>query len=195
MTASLFPTWTASGQRRLISSRTRGASAASRSVLLIKKTTGIPCCLRARHSVTVWGRTPSQAQTRRTAPSMAHRLCSTSAAKSAWPGVSTRLIMQPFRHIRTAAARTDMPRRFSTGRESVWAVPLSTLPASRMAPVRESSCSVRVVLPASTSAKMPMLRMFMGSSRSPRRQRIRGEDNTNIQEKTRVDNAIFISLS
>lgn len=41
-----------------------------------------------------------------------------------------------------AAAGTEMPRRRSTSRRSVWAVPSSTLPTVRMAPQCRSICSV-----------------------------------------------------
>lgn len=61
----------------------------------------------------------------------------------------------------TQLAFTEMPRLRSTGRLSVRVVPLSTLPAWRMAPACISRCSVRVVLPASTWANMPIFRSCM----------------------------------
>jgi hypothetical protein len=48
------------------------------------------------------------------------------------------------------AARIVMPRSRSRSSESVWVVPASTLPTREIAPAANSSCSVRVVLPAST---------------------------------------------
>lgn len=43
-----------------------------------------------------------------------------------------------------------IPRRRSSGSESVWVMPASTAPSRSMAPESYSSRSVRVVLPAST---------------------------------------------
>src|SRR5205823_7739889 len=50
-----------------------------------------------------------------------------------------------------------MPRCCSSANESVWVVPLSTLPIASITPAAYSSRSVRVVLPASTCAKIPKL--------------------------------------
>src|SRR2546429_5549174 len=48
-----------------------------------------------------------------------------------------------------------IPRCCSSGSESVCVVPASTLPIASITPARYSSRSVRVVLPASTCAKIP----------------------------------------
>src|SRR5580704_18159102 len=55
-----------------------------------------------------------------------------------------------------------MPRRRSTSIESVRVVPASTLPSSGMAPASNSSRSVRLVLPASTCARIPRLSVRKG---------------------------------
>src|SRR5215510_1039899 len=53
-----------------------------------------------------------------------------------------------------------MPRCRSSAMESVWVLPSSTLPISSMTPTVKSSRSVRLVLPASTCATMPMFTEF-----------------------------------
>src|SRR5947207_11931041 len=53
-----------------------------------------------------------------------------------------------------------MPRCRSSDSESVCVVPASTLPASSMTPASYSSRSVRVVLPASTCARIPRFSSF-----------------------------------
>src|SRR6478672_9620460 len=55
-----------------------------------------------------------------------------------------------------------MPRSRSRSSESVWVVPASTLPTRSMAPAVKRSRSVRVVLPASTWARIPRLSVRMG---------------------------------
>ena len=50
-----------------------------------------------------------------------------------------------------------MPRARSRARESVWVLPRSTLPTWSMIPAAKSSRSVRLVLPASTCARIPRL--------------------------------------
>ena len=85
-----------------------------------------------------------------------------------------RLISVSRQRMGTQAACTEMPRRRSTSRRSVWAVPSSTLPTVRMAPQCRSICSVRVVLPVSTWAITAILRIMETSIRkrggSPRYQ-------------------------
>src|SRR4029077_15818248 len=53
-----------------------------------------------------------------------------------------------------------MPRCRSSVSESVSVVPASTLPTASMTPASYSSRSVRVVLPASTCAKIPRFSSF-----------------------------------
>src|SRR3712207_5163287 len=52
-----------------------------------------------------------------------------------------------------------MPRFCSSARESVWVLPSSTLPISSMTPAAYSSRSVKVVLPASTCARIPRFKV------------------------------------
>lgn len=49
----------------------------------------------------------------------------------------------------------EIPRSFSSAKLSVTVEPLSTLPIFLIAPVWYNKCSVKVVLPASTCAKIP----------------------------------------
>src|SRR3954468_2349467 len=57
----------------------------------------------------------------------------------------------------TTAFLIVMPRRRSSASVSVWVLPRSTLPTSSMTPASCSRRSVRVVLPASTWARIPRL--------------------------------------
>src|SRR3954454_15568494 len=82
--------------------------------------------------------------------------------KSGCPGVSTTLTVVPSSGNDTTAALIVMPRRRSRARLSVWVVPESTDPGSSMTPARCRSRSVRVVLPASTWARMPRLSKRVG---------------------------------
>src|SRR5881392_3632459 len=54
-----------------------------------------------------------------------------------------------------------MPRARSNSRVSVCVVPLSTLPTDLMTPVSKRMRSVRLVLPASTCARIPILIIAM----------------------------------
>src|SRR5215472_7333862 len=75
--------------------------------------------------------------------------------KSGWPGVSIRLTVTSSIGNDTTAGRIVMPRCCSSASESVRVVPLSTLPTSAITPAAWRSRSVRVVLPASTCARIP----------------------------------------
>src|SRR5436305_12607478 len=55
----------------------------------------------------------------------------------------------------TTADLIVMPRCRSSARESVWVLPASTLPTASITPAAYSSRSVRLVLPASTCARIP----------------------------------------
>ena len=153
---------TAGDSRRAIASTTRSGSAPARSILLTKIRVGTRSRRSARNSSGVCGWTPSTAETTRTAPSSTSRTRSTSAMKSGWPGVSTRLTARSPTRNEATADRIVMPRSRSSSSESVWVVPASTLPTRSMAPVVKRSRSVRVVLPASTWARMPRLSVRMG---------------------------------
>ena len=145
-----------------IASTTRSGSAPARSILLTKISVGTWSRWSARNRSGVCGWTPSTAETTRIAPSSTPRTRSTSAMKSGWPGVSTRLTARSPTRNEATAERIVMPRSRSSSSESVWVVPASTLPTWSMAPAVKRSRSLRVVLPASTWARMPRLSVRMG---------------------------------
>ena len=96
-----------------------------------------------------------------TTPSSTRSDRSTSAAKSACPGVSMRLTVRSFSCNDTTADLMVMPRARSSSIVSVCVVPLSTLPTDGMTPVSKRIRSVRLVLPASTCARMPSVTTAM----------------------------------
>ena len=126
---------------------------------------------------------PSAAEMSSTAASSTERLRCTSPAKSTCPGVSIRFSCTPLCISVVEEERTEMPLRRSISSQSVWAVPLSTLPGARSTPDRYSICSVRVVLPASTWATIP--RLMMGAGRFSA-----AIDNNSFREKTSLDTII-----
>ncbi|CAM5270687.1 hypothetical protein SALBM311S_12554 [Streptomyces alboniger] len=101
--------------------------------------------------------TPSTAETTSTAPSRTPSTRSTSAMKSGCPGVSIRLTVTSSSAKETTADLMVIPRRRSSARVSVCVFPLSTLPISSITPTECSRRSVRLVLPASTWARIPRL--------------------------------------
>ncbi len=137
----------------------RAKSAPGRSSLLTNTSRGTPWRSACRHTVSVCGSTPATPSSTTTAPSRTRSDRSTSIVKSTWPGVSIRWMRWSCQSQVTAAARIVMPLRFSMGWLSVRAVPSWTSPIVWMRPVWNSTRSVSVVLPASTCAMMPMLRM------------------------------------
>jgi hypothetical protein len=141
---------------------TRSGAAPPRSILLTKTTVGIRSRRKVRISTRVWACTPSTAETTSTAPSSTFSTRSTSAMKSGWPGVSIRLTVTSSMRNDTTADLMVMPRCRSRARVSVWVLPWSTLPISPMTPASYSSRSVRVVLPASTWARIPRLSVGTG---------------------------------
>ena len=86
------------------------------------------------------------------------RIRSTSPPKSAWPGVSTMLILVPPYWMAVFLARMVMPRSRSRSPESITRSTTSWF--SRYAPPCLSISSTRVVLPWSTWAMMATLRSF-----------------------------------
>ena len=142
-------------RRSATAASTRWSSAPTRSILLMNTTVGTPSRRRARNSSNVCDCTPSTAETTRTAPSRTPSTRSTSAMKSGCPGVSMRLIVTPSTTKDTTADLIVIPRWRSRASESVCVVPSSTRPMSSMTPAACSSRSVRVVLPASTCARIP----------------------------------------
>ena len=135
----------------------RPVSAPPRSILFTKISVGMPSRSRVRISTRVCACTPSTAETTSTAPSSTLSTRSTSAMKSGWPGVSIRLTVTSPTTNETTADLIVMPRWRSSASESVWVLPSSTLPISSMTPAVNSSRSVRLVLPASTCARIPKL--------------------------------------
>jgi hypothetical protein len=125
--------------------------------LLTKISVGIRSRLSARISTWVCAWTPSTAETTSTAPSSTFSTRSTSAMKSGWPGVSIRLTVVSLIQNEATADLIVMPRWRSRARVSVWVLPSSTLPTSSITPAAYSSRSVRLVLPASTCARMESL--------------------------------------
>ena len=133
-------------------------SAPVRSILLTNAMRGTPYRSASRHTDSLCGSTPATASNTATAPSSTRSERSTSAEKSTWPGVSMRLSRCPSHSQLTAAAKIVIPRSRSCGSKSVTVVPSCTSPRLCTAPVRNSTRSVTVVLPASTWARIPRLR-------------------------------------
>ncbi len=88
----------------------------------------------ARMSNGVCDCTPSTAEITSTAPSSTLNTRSTSAMKSGWPGVSTKLTATSSISNDVTADLIVIPRCCSSASESVWVVPASTLPTSSMTP-------------------------------------------------------------
>jgi hypothetical protein len=149
-------------------SSTRSYPAPPRSILFTKMSAGMRSRRSARISTRVCGCTPSTAEMTSTAPSSTPSARSTSAMKSGWPGVSIRLTVTssavpPPIVKETTAALMVMPRRRSSSSVSVCVLPSSTLPSSSTTPAACSSRSVRLVLPASTCARIPRLSVLTKS--------------------------------
>ena len=142
--------------RSYTSSSTSVARASLRSILLI---TTIGCSPSSRAFIStkrVWGSGPSEASTSSSTPSTMVRVRSTSPPKSAWPGVSTMLILASPKCTEVFLARMVMPFSRSRSLESMtrsW-----TCSLARKVPLCHSMASTRVVLPWSTWAMMAMLR-------------------------------------
>ena len=164
---SRCPSRTTAGVRRsAIACTVRSTSAPARSILLTNSSVGMCNRCSARIRMRVCGWTPSTAETTSTAPSSTLRTRSTSAMKSGWPGVSIRLTWTPPSANEATADLIVMPALRSSSSESVCVVPASTLPTSSMTPASKRSRSVRVVLPASTCARIPRLSCFCDTRHS-----------------------------
>ncbi len=144
--------------RRMSASSASGLAPA-RSILLTKRRVGSRRFRSERISTRVCAWTPSTADSTSTAPSSTASARSTSAMKSGWPGVSTRLTWRSPTPNAATAERMVMPRSRSSSPESVCVFPASTLPSDATVPWSNSSRSVRLVLPASTWARMPRFRV------------------------------------
>jgi len=102
--------------------------------LFTKITVGMCIRFSARINKRVWDCTPSTAEMTSTTPSSTPNTRSTSAMKSGWPGVSTRLTATSLIANATTADLIVIPRCCSSANESVCVVPLSTLPMVSMTP-------------------------------------------------------------
>ena len=107
----------------------------------------------------VCGSGPSAASQSTMAPSTMERMRSTSPPKSAWPGVSTMLILTPFHSTAVDLARMVMPRSRSRSLRS--RARSATAWLARKAPACFSRLSTSVVLPWSTCAMIATLRSSM----------------------------------
>ena len=159
------PIGTAAGvSNRAMSASSSSYRAPTRSILFTNRQVGMRSRVSVRISRRVCTWTPSTAEITSTAPSSTDSARSTSAMKSECPGVSIRLTVRSPSSNDTTAERIVMPRLRSRSIESVWVFPSSTRPTRSITPAAYSSRSVRLVLPASTCATMPIVREF----KSPR---------------------------
>ena len=120
-------------------------------------TIGFSFCSRAlRRTYFVCGIGPSNASTSRRTPSTMLRTRSTSPPKSAWPGVSTMLILMPLYMMAVFFERIVMPRSRSISPESM--TRSATCSFERNTWLCFSMASTSVVLPWSTCAMIAILR-------------------------------------
>ena len=154
-------------RRLAMSCSTPSGLAPGRSILFTNSRAGISKRCSERMSIRVCACAPSTAEMTSTTPSRTFSTRSTSAMKSGWPGVSIKLTATfPIGKDATADLIV-IPRRRSNGSKSVWVVPASTAPSWSMTPESYSSRSVRVVLPASTCARIPKLSVFCDTRHIP----------------------------
>jgi hypothetical protein len=108
-----------------------------------------------------WSRPKCRRSRVRTVPEnmRTYAIFSPAGPRSGWPGVSIRLTVTSPMTNDTTADLIVMPRCRSSGKESVWLVPSSTLPIVSMTPAAWRSRSVRLVLPASTCARIPKFKI------------------------------------
>jgi len=141
-------------------SRVLSKSARSRSSLLMNTSLGIPSSVASRQVSSDWTSTPSTALTTRMARSATDRPASTSAMKSAYPGVSMTLILQSSKRNGASANETEICLLTSSGSKSQTVVPSSVRPGRDSTPPATSSASARVVLPAPPWPMSATLRIF-----------------------------------
>ncbi len=134
--------------------------ASGRSTLLMTRTTGSLASSVLRSTNRVCGSGPSLASTSSTTPSTMDSPRSTSPPKSAWPGVSTMLMVSPSWCTAVFLARIVMP--FSRSRSPESMTRSATFDPARNAPDCHSMASTSVVLPWSTCATIAT---FLISSR------------------------------
>ena len=153
--------------------RVRSKLARSRSSLLMKTRRGSPSSAASSHAASVWASTPSTALTTTTTRSTTEQAARTSPKKSAYPGVSIRLILTSPTTMGASDSEIDICRLISSGSKSQTVDPSSTFPALVMAPVANRRASASVVLPAPLCPTRATLRMRDGGklvtpSTSPR---------------------------
>jgi len=151
--SSLAPS---SRNRSKVLLRASSERAKGRSTLLITTMIRRPSASALRRTKRVWGIGPSTASTSSSAPSTMLRTRSTSPPKSAWPGVSTMLILTPFQVMAVFLARMVIPRSRSRALVSRMRSPVRA--PSRKTLACLSMPSTSVVLPWSTWAIMAILR-------------------------------------
>jgi hypothetical protein len=103
--------------------------------------------------------TPTSAPTTTMALSATRRAAMTSPTKSADPGVSRKLILEPCQLAWVREAWIDSLRAISSSVKSLVVRPVSTRSAFAMAPVAASSCSTSDVLPVPPWPTMATLRI------------------------------------
>ena len=106
----------------------------------------------------VCGIGPSKASTNSSTPSAIFSTRSTSPPKSAWPGVSITLILQPLYSMATFFAKMVIPRSRSSSLLSRMSSPFCSFSRKRLAVY--NILSTKVVLPWSTCAMMAIFLMF-----------------------------------
>ncbi len=144
----------------LSSSSVRVKDARSRSSLLTKTTRGVPSRSAIAQMISVPTSTPSTAETTKIARSATRRAVMTSQTKSAYPGVSMRLILYPSNSSGASANEMDIRWRTSSGSKSQTVEPSSTRPGREVAGLSASRASASVVLPVPTWPTRAMLRIF-----------------------------------
>jgi len=144
----------------LIDSTLAAKSAPILSILFEKTSLGTPISVAWRQTFSVWGSTPFCESSTVTAPSNTLSDLVTSIVKSTWPGVSIIFKRLPFQNAVVAAEVMVIPRSFSCSIQSICDSPSWVSPILWILWVWNKTRSVTVVLPASTWAIIPMLRVF-----------------------------------
>ena len=129
------------------------------SILLTNTIRGTKYSVACLQTVSVWGSTPAWASSTVTAPSSTLNERLTSTVKSTCPGVSMIFIRWPFQNAVVAAEVIVIPLSCSCSIQSICAAPSWVSPILWILPVWYRTLSVKVVLPASMWAMIPILRV------------------------------------
>ena len=127
---------------------------------------GIDTAAHSSHSSWVAPSTPSTAEMTNRAASAALSPARRSPTKSAYPGVSMRLILTPSTTTGASDRETERCWRTSASSKSLTVVPSSTRPARGTAPVATRRDSSSVVFPDPLGPTSTTLRMCSGRSAS-----------------------------